>query len=180
MQAQHSALHSNVAMRRLAARQLAAGTRLLASQCTRSAAACSATSSGTQPGGSLRAHAVWASQLAAPRGEQQQQQRRLSAAAALPAAADADAPEAAEASTSYGAQQIQVRSWRHGPGVRCRPSLSGSPACRRHRRVAFPPPPPIHPCPRSPAGAARPGAGAQAAGHVHRQYRAARPAPPGV
>lgn len=108
MQAQHSALHSNVAMRRLAARQLAAGTRLLASQCTRSAAACSATSSGTQPGGSLRAHAVWASQLAAPRGEQQQQQRRLSAAAALPAAADADAPEAAEASTSYGAQQIQV------------------------------------------------------------------------
>ncbi len=104
MQAHRPSLHSNPGtMKRL----LATGRRLLAAQCTK-AAACSAAS--PQPlNGNGRTQAWRTSQLASPRSDHQHRRLFSAAAAAQPTAADADTAQEEQPSTSYGAQQIQVR-----------------------------------------------------------------------
>ena len=171
---------------RLVSRQLIRAARQCAAR-PPAAAACGSQPPSTSP--AFSSTALRASQLLVARGQVQQGRRLSTAAAASPAAAAAAAAAAeaaeAEASTSYGASQIQVRARNARAAVQQRPGPAGLPVSRRstcmHACIphAASPAPSTRRSPR-PAGAARPGAGAQAAGHVHRVHGAAGPAPPGL
>ena len=106
----HSVQHPNLNCSTVMRREVLAGARLLARHCSRNSreALCSAASNGVQPASSSSSfgtQALRASQLAVGRWEEGR--RRLSTTAA---AAAAEVEDAAQPSTSYGAQQIQVRS----------------------------------------------------------------------
>lgn len=108
----HSVQHPNLNCSTVMRRAVLAGARLLARHCSRNSreALCSAASSGVQPASSSSSfgtQALRASQLAMGRWEEGR--HRLSTTAAASAAA-AEVEDAAQPSTSYGAQQIQVRS----------------------------------------------------------------------
>ena len=177
----HSVQHPNLNCSTVMRRELLAGARLLARHCSRNSreALCSAASSGVQPASSsFGTQALRVSQLAVGRGEQAR--RGLSTTAA---AAAAEVEDAALPSTSYGAQQIQVRRGEVFQVKSMQASLAaGLAPCLGCRSSASPADHTAAPTPSAAAaaGAARAGAGAQAAGDVHRQYGAAGTAPPGV
>ena len=150
LSAQAHSIHSSISMRTCISRAARA-----ARQCARLA------SSPLQPAAassSTGGMALRSTQLMAARGETQQA-RRLSAAAAAAsrspaasaAAAEVAEPAAAEASTSYGAQQIQVTtvllpggvagracSRLQLPATSDRPSLCRCSAGSGHRRLIHP------------------------------------------